>query len=311
MKLSVVATLYRSAPYLDEFLRRTSETAGALAGENYEIVLVNDGSPDQSLQLAVDASQRSRHIVVVDLSRNFGHHPAMRAGLSYARGEFVFLIDSDLEEAPEWMLDFWRKLHAEHIDVVYGVQETRKGSLFERISGQLYYSFFNTIANINHPINITTARLMTRRYVDSLLQFTEREMVFSCLWLITGYEQRSYPVKKLSRGATSYSLTKKCSHLINAVTSFSAAPLKLIFISGVIIFFGSIAYASYLTLNRIFFSRTVDGWTSIMVSIWFLGGMIVSFLGILGLYLSKIYTEVKQRPNVIVREVFGRERSSN
>jgi putative glycosyltransferase len=311
MKLSVVATLYRSAPYIDEFFRRATEAARTIVGDSYEIILVNDGSPDDSLQRAVNLSQANEHLVVVDLSRNFGHHPAMRAGLSYSTGEFVFLIDSDLEESPEWMVEFWAKLHNEKIDVVYGVQENRKGNFFERISGNLYYSFFNTIANINHPINITTARLMTRRYVDSLLQFNEREMVFSCLWLITGYDQRSYPVKKLSRGATSYSLTKKCDHLINAVTSFSAAPLKLIFISGVIIFVGAIAYAGYLTLNRIFFSRTVDGWTSIMVSIWFLGGMIVSFLGVLGLYLSKIYTEVKQRPNVIVREVFGKKRSAN
>lgn len=307
MKLSVVATLYRSAPFLEEFIQRSSEAAEKLVGESYEIVLVNDGSPDDSLALAVAQSRVNHHVVVVDLSRNFGHHPAMRAGLDHSRGEFVFLIDSDLEESPEWMNDFWEKLHNEQVDVVYGVQETRKGSWFERVSGQLYYSFFNMIANINHPRNITTARLMSRRYVDSLMLFTEREMVFSCLWLIAGYEQRPFLIKKLSRGATSYSFTKKCGHLVNAVTSFSAAPLKLIFICGIIIFFGSILYASYLTINRIFFSRTVDGWTSIMVSIWFLGGMIVSFLGIVGLYLSKIYTEVKQRPNVIVREIFGRE----
>ena len=307
MKLSIVATLYRSAPFIEEFIQRTSKVAQELVGNSYEIVFVNDGSPDESLQLAVAQSRINQHLVVVDLSRNFGHHPAMRAGLAHSRGDFVFLIDSDLEESPEWLGDFWTKLHNEQIDVVYGVQEARKGSWFERLSGQLYYSFFNMIANINHPINITTARLMTRRYVDSLLMFVEREMVFSCLWLIAGYEQRPFIVKKLSRGGSSYSFTKKCGHLINAVTSFSAAPLNLIFICGIFIFLGSITYASYLTINRIFFSRTVDGWTSIMVSIWFLGGMIVSFLGILGLYLSKIYTEVKQRPNVIVREIFGRE----
>ena len=123
MKLSIVATLYRSAPHLREFHQRATQAASALAGNDYEIVLVNDGSPDNSLDMAVELTKQDPHVVVVDLSRNFGHHKAMLAGLTYARGERVFLIDSDLEEEPEWLGDFAQTMARESADVIYGVQE--------------------------------------------------------------------------------------------------------------------------------------------------------------------------------------------
>src|SRR5512139_2401581 len=127
MKLSIVATLYQSAPYIAEFHQRSSAAAKKLAGEDYEIVLVNDGSPDNSLDLAVQLTESDSHVVVVDLSRNFGHHKAMMTGLAHARGEQVLLIDSDLEEEPEWLIAFAEQMQSEHCDVVYGAQEQRKG----------------------------------------------------------------------------------------------------------------------------------------------------------------------------------------
>jgi len=137
MKLSIVATLYQSAPYITEFRQRASAAARQLVGEDFEIVLVNDGSPDNSLDLAVQLTQSDDHVVVVDLSRNFGHHKAMVAGLEQAQGERIFLIDTDLEEEPEWLLDFSSIMAAESADVVYGVQQTRKGNWFERWSPPL------------------------------------------------------------------------------------------------------------------------------------------------------------------------------
>ena len=123
MKLSIVATLYQSAPYIDEFHKRASASAKQLLGDDYEIVLVNDGSPDNSLDLAIRLTERDSHVVVVDLSRNFGHHKAMMTGLAHAKGELVFLIDSDLEEEPEWLLSFASAMLDKRCDVVYGVQE--------------------------------------------------------------------------------------------------------------------------------------------------------------------------------------------
>lgn len=309
MKLSIVATLYRSASYVAEFHRRATEAAVAFAGADYEIVLVNDGSPDDSLRLVTELAAFDPHVLVVDLSRNFGHHKAMMAGLDHARGEHVFLIDSDLEEQPEWLSAFAQAMAAGGHDVVFGEQITRKGGWFERVSGEAFYRIFNLLANIDHPRNITTARLMTRRYVDALLQHRERELVISCLWVITGFSQKAYPVTKLSREGTSYSVRRRLSHVVNAMTSFSEMPLYLIFYCGLAIFSTSLLYACYLVVWRFFVPAATDGWTSVMVSIWLLGGLTISFVGVIGIYLAKVFSETKQRPYVVVRAVHGQRQS--
>ena len=306
MKLSIVATLYRSAPYIAEFCLRAGAAASQLVGDDYEIVLVNDGSPDNSLDLAVALTRQNHHVVVVDLSRNFGHHKAMMVGLEHAIGEQVFLIDSDLEEEPEWLLEFSRTLVAESADVVYGVQQQRKGGWFERWSGEAWYTLFNWLCDIDHPRNIVTARLMTRRYLDALLQFRERELEISCLWLITGFKQCEVVVRKHMTSASTYSLAKKIEHATNTITSFSAVPLKLIFYMGLCIFAVALIFAIYLVFNRAVLHHAVDGYTSLMVSIWLLGGMIISFVGVIGIYLAKVFSETKQRPYAIIREIHGR-----
>lgn len=311
MKLSIVATLYKSASYINEFHERATAAANRLVGDDYEIVLVNDGSPDESLDLAVKLTEQDSRVVVVDLSRNFGHHKAMLAGLSYAQGELIFLIDSDLEEEPEWLAEFANTMTNEAADVVYGVQETRKGNWFERWSGELYYSLFNYLANIDHPRDIVTARLMSRRYVEALLQFREREMVISCLWVITGFKQCARLVKKHAHSASTYSLTKKIGRATDAITSFSEAPLRLIFYVGLVIFAVALFYAGYLIFQKLVLGTPMDGWTSVMVSIWLLGGMVISFVGIIGIYLSKVFSETKQRPSFIVRAIRGQSTSTH
>jgi len=309
MKLSIVATLYQSSPYIAEFHQRASAAAKQLVGEDYEIVFVNDGSPDNSLDIAVQLTQHDSHVVVVDLSRNFGHHKAMIAGLEHAVGDRIFLIDSDLEEEPEWLLEFSADMLSKSADVVYGRQQERKGGWFEKWSGEIYYSIFNWLCNIDHPRNIVTARLMSRRYVNALLRYREREVVISCLWVSAGFKQCERFVRKHTSSDTTYSLSKKIAHALNAITSFSEMPLRLIFYIGIGIFFCAMAYAGDLIFQRLLQSRPVDGWTSVMVSIWVLGGMIISFIGIIGIYLSKIFSETKQRPHTIVREVYGRSNS--
>lgn len=310
MKLSVVSTLYRSAPYIDDFHRRVTSTAQKLT-DDYEIILVNDGSPDDSLDRAIRLSELDDHVIVVDLSRNFGHHKAMMAGLEHALGEQIFLIDSDLEEEPEWLLDFSTLMAAEKADVVYGKQQERKGGWFERWSGEIYYSVFNWLCNIDHPRNIVTARLMTHRYVKALLQYREREVVISCLWVSTGFKQCEKVVKKHMSSSTTYSLHKRIEHAVNAITSFSEVPLRLIFYLGISVLACALGYAGYLSFNRVFLSQPVDGWTSVMVSIWVFGGMIISFVGVIGIYLAKVFSETKQRPYTIVREVHGRSKSQD
>ncbi|MGF1765963.1 glycosyltransferase family 2 protein [Enterovibrio makurazakiensis] len=300
MKLSIVTTLYLSSPYIKEFYTRCVESA-KLITDDYEIIFVNDGSPDDSLSEVKQIADIDKKVVIVNLSRNFGHHKAIMTGLEYSRGDRVFLLDSDLEEKPEWLTEFNHRIENEKCDVIYGVQEKRKGEWFERVSGDIYYRIINLF--IEHPKDITTARLMTKQYVENLVRHQEREVVFSGLCLLTGFEQKSAVVKKTSKGSSTYSLRRKLSHLINTVTSFSSKPLIGIFFTGITISAITFLYAFSLIVNRLLFSAPVEGWTSIMVSVWLLGGIIISFIGLIGIYLSKIFTEVKRRPYTIVKEV--------
>ena len=308
MKLSIVATLYQSASYIKEFHQRASDAARQLVGDDYEIVLVNDGSPDESLDMAVKLTDDDSHVVVVDLSRNFGHHKAMMTGLAHATGERVFLIDSDLEEEPEFLLSFDAQMKNELSDVVYGVQEQRKGSWFERWSGQWFYRLFKALTAQTLPENIVTARLMSRRYVDALLRHEEREVFMAGLWHITGFIQCPQTVKKHSTSETTYTFRSKMSLFVNSVTSFSNAPLISIFYIGISISLFAIFYIGLLAINWIFLATPLSGWTSVMASIWLLGGMIISFIGVVGIYLSKVFSETKQRPYTIVRQIYARDK---
>lgn len=304
MKLSIVATLYQSAPYIQDFHRRAAAAARQLVGDDYEIVLVNDGSPDDSLERAIALCEADPHVIVVDLSRNFGHHKAMMTGLAHACGEHVFLIDSDLEEEPEWLSGFADQMASMGCDVVYGVQQQRRGGLFERWSGRLYYSLFRLLTGMAIPQNIVTARLMSRRYVKALLRHEEREVNIGGLWHITGFDQQAQGVTKHSSSETTYTLRRKLKVLIDSVTAFSNLPLIAIFYFGVCIFLGAACYTTYLVINYLVINKPFDGYTSIMASIWLLGGLIISFTGVIGIYLSRIFSETKRRPYTIVRQVY-------
>lgn len=304
MKLSIVATLYQSAPYIREFHERASASARSLVGADYEIILVNDGSPDDSLIVAVELAQDDRHVTVVDLSRNFGHHKAMMTGLSYAKGERIFLIDSDLEEDPEWVVPFAKQLEEDSCDSVYGVQEKRRGGVFERASGSIFYCLFRYLTGINQPNNIITARLMTKRYVEALLLHQEREVNIGGLWIITGFKQVSRVVSKHSSSPTTYSFSKKIEHLVNAVTSFSSKPLAFTFYAGFSISIGAFVFIAYLMFRYLFVAMPPDGYTSLIASIWLFSGLIIFFLGLQGIYISKVFSEVKNRPYTIVRSVY-------
>jgi putative glycosyltransferase len=303
MDLSIVTTLYRSSPYLAEFHRRASAAAGRSGAADYELVLVNDGSPDDSLEAAVELHRRDPHVVLVDLSRNFGHHKAIMTGLMQARGRMVFLIDCDLEEAPELLETFSAEMKRTGADVVFGQQTRRKGGWFERVSGEIFYRVFNRLSPEPMPRNTVTARLMTRRYVDSLVQHRDRELFLLGLMTITGYRQVPVPVVKGSKGATSYSFGHRLAMLVNAVTSFSNKPLVLIFYFGMLISLLALGGAAYLAIRWLFWGQYLVGWPSLIVSIWLLGGIMIMCIGIIGIYLAKVFMEVKSRPYTVVRAV--------
>lgn len=307
MKLSVVSTLYGSAPHLEEFHARMSHATRAVAGDDYEIILVNDGSPDDSLELAIQLLGDDNHLRIVDLSRNFGHHHAMISGLEQARGERVFLIDSDLEEDPDWLLKFWETMQDKSCDSVYGVQEQRKGGMVERFSGWIFYILFNFLTGFEFPKNIVTARLMNRAYLDAFLGHRERELSIGGLFFITGFDQCAVTVKKLHLSPSTYTLARKLSVFVNSVVSFSSKPLVGIFVFGMSVFLLSLFVSAYYVINAMILGEPPSGWTSLMVSVWMLGGLIISCIGIVGIYLSKVYNETKARPRAIVRRILERE----
>ena len=310
IELSVVTTLYYSQAHLVEFYERIKNSIDKLT-QSYEIIFVNDGSPDNSLQVVMELQKRDPNITIINLSKNFGHHKAMMTGLMHCQGQLVYLIDSDLEEEPEWLNMFHQKLLKENCDVVYGMQESRKGNWFEKISGAVYYKLLNKLSGTDFPKNVTTARLMTKRYVHSLTLHKERELMITGLFHITGYKQIAVNVKKHSHSATTYTFMKKLSLLITALTSFSDKPLLYIFYMGLIITLTSGFFIFNLVLKYLIWKISVPGWTSLIVSIWFIGGIISCFLGIIGMYISKIFTEVKQRPYTIIEGIYSSSNDKN
>ena len=308
MRLSIVATLYSSAPYIEEFCRRASDAARQMT-KDFEIVLVNDGSPDNSLELALSIRKTNAHVKIVDLARNFGHHKAMQTGLLHAKGELVFLIDSDLEEDPALLSSFLTEMERTGADVVYGVQRKRRGRWFERLSGAVYYKLFNAITSSPVPPNLMTVRLMTRRYVDALAQYQEREFNIGALWTYAGFTQVPMHLDKAYKGSSTYNLSRKMVHVVNSVTSFSSTPLEAIFYMGAAIALFAGIYGAYLVGRWWVVDEIPEGWSSLIVSVWFLGGLTLLALGVIGVYLSKVFSEVKQRPFTTVRQVYEATRT--
>jgi putative glycosyltransferase len=305
MDLSIVTTLYYSAPYIEEFYRRASSAAKQITS-NYELIFVDDGSPDKSLDLALSLYARDPRVRVLELSRNFGHHRAIMTGLEHAKGDLVFLLDSDLEEAPELLQQFYTEMQATGADVAYGVQRSRRGRLFERVTGDLFYVIFNSLSTVSIPANAITARLMKQEYVKALVQHKDREICLSALYAITGFRQVAVPVEKGHKGKTTYNLARRGTALVDAITSFSNRPLIFIFYLGSAVVTVSTLAGVALILRVLFFGPFLPGWASLMVSIWFLGGLMVFCIGIVGMYLSRVFSETKERPYTIIRQLHQR-----
>lgn len=298
LELSIVTTLYRSAPFIKDFHARATASAAAVS-ESYEIVFVNDGSPDNSAAVAKQITKTDSHVRVVELSRNFGHHVAAFAGIEAARGERVFLIDSDLEESPEWLELFTQVMEENNADVVYGFQSERIGIL-----GGLFYKVFNAISDTRIPANACTVRLMRRSYVDALTQVRDRKMFMAGMFMWAGFHQIGVPVSKARRreSKSTYDMIRQLGLFIDAVTSFSSKPLYAAFFAGAAFAAGSSLIGLMLVARKLLYPETVlAGFTTLLVSIIFMGGLIIFFLGVIGIYISKIFAEAKDRPLYLTR----------
>lgn len=304
MKLSIVTSLYCSALYLREFYSRMRASAQKIT-DDFEIILVNDGSPDDSLAVALSLYEQDEHVKIIDLSRNFGHHRAFMTGVEHAQGEYIFFIDCDLEEDPELLELFYNAIReSQDVDVVYGVQEARKGGWLEKITGALFFGILANLSNVAIPRNLITMRILKKRFAENLLKHRERELFLAGIFALTGFNQKPLVVKKHHRGKSTYTLRKKLDLAINSFVSFSSKPLEYIFYLGLFTTFFSILYIVLIIGKKIFLGIGVEGWTSLIASIWLLGGMVLFSIGIVGIYLAKVFTEVKARPLTIVKNVY-------
>ena len=305
MKLSIVSTLYMSEAQLEEFHRRAVAAAERITPD-YEVVLVDDGSPDGSVSVARQLISRDGRVRLVRLSRNYGHFHAIMTGLTHARGDLIFLIDSDLEEAPEILGEFYARMQQvgdeDPIDVVYGVQTQRKGRLLERSLGAFFYLLFNFVSEIKVPRNALVARLMTRRYVEALLRYRERELFMLGVLTVVGFRQEPVRIEKADSAPTTYHLWKKVSLTLKSMASFSDKPLSAIFLLGSGISFLALLGMLYLLITYFAFSwHYLTGWTSLSLLISFFGGMILVSIGTVGFYLGRIFVEVKDRPVIVMQ----------
>lgn len=304
MKLSIVTTLYRSEPFIDRFIKKSVEAAEKLGGE-FEIILVDDGSPDTSAAMARVIAEADPRVLVVELSRNFGHHAAALCAIEYAKGDLIFLIDSDLEVDPRRLSDFFELMTRTDADVVYGVQESRKGSFASRHLGSAFWKIFNAVSDVSVPNNVMTERLMTRRYVDALLQLGDKNLFMGGMFYWPGYRQVPLPLTKEARATKStYSLRKRAVLLVQAISSFSSVPLLIIFWLGIAIFAAAGIYSLALIATKLFFPATiVTGFTFLAVLSLVSFGINLMALGVVGLYIHRIFRQVQDRPRYIVKQV--------
>lgn len=301
MAVSLVSTLYKSAPFVDEFVTRCL----ALMGPHDELVLVDDGSPDNSLVLARERAASDPRIIVVELARNFGHHVAILAGLGHAQGDRVFFVDSDLEEAPELLTEFTTIMDASGADVVFGIHDHSEGSVLRKATSRAFWRIFNWASDSATPLDICNVRLMNRRYVEALVSLPESNVFLGGMFHWVGFKQIAISIERRQRSSKStYSVVGRIALAVRSIISFSTAPLKAMFLLGMAISTLSFLLAMYYLVLKVLNPTIQLGFTTLIISIWFLSGIIIACLGVIGIYLAYMYTETKRRPRVVVRDVF-------
>jgi len=297
--------MYKSRPFIEQFVTECLKALDEIECRDFEILLVNDGSPDDSMAYALDRKKDVPQLVLLDLSRNFGHHHAMQAGLHHARGNLIFLIDCDLEVPPLVLPEFYRKQKETGADLVYGYQKLRKGGLFEKISGGVFSKGFNLLSDTKIPENIVTERIMTRRFVNALLQMGDRNLFLGGMMSWTGFEQIGLSVRKKQReGRSTYTPIKRIRLMVNAVSSFSSQPLVWLFNAGVVITLLSFVFFAYLVIRKLLFDDTLLGFTSIMALMTLTLGILTTAMGLVGIYLGKVFNQVQNRPTYIIKDIF-------
>jgi dolichol-phosphate mannosyltransferase len=278
-------------------------------GYEYELLFVNDGSLDDSLSKLIDIQKQDKRVSVIDFSRNFGHQIAVTAGLDYARGEAIIIMDSDMQDPPKVSFDLIKKWE-EGYDVVYAQRRSRKDTFFKRTTASLFYRLLQKLADINIPRNTGDFRLLDRKVVDEMKRFKEHNRFLRGMVSFVGFRQTAVLFDRDERyaGVTGYPLKRMIKFAADGIFSFSTYPLK--FIRNVGFFVATLAFMGilYAIFMKIFFPDvTIEGWTFIVISILFTGGIQLIMLGVLGSYIGRIYTEVQARPLYSVARIYAKK----
>lgn len=306
-RVSLAIPIYNEEAVVPELVRRTTAVLDTLPGGPHEIVFVNDGSSDGTLGLLEAAAERDPRIVVVELSRNFGHQTALAAALDQASGAVVILMDADLQDPPEaipTLVDHYRQGY----DVVYVRRVNRKEPWWLRLCYYVFYRLLATLSSIELPLDSGDFGLMSRRVVDEIRSMPEHHRYLRGLRTWVGFRQIGIPVERAARhaGRTKYSPLKLLKLASDGIFAFSIVPLRAAAILGTLAIMGSCLYALY-SLYAKFWLHSPQGFTAIIFVVTFLSGVNLFFLGIIGEYVGRVYEEAKARPHYVVRRVFSQQ----
>jgi dolichol-phosphate mannosyltransferase len=315
--ISIVIPIYNEEECLPLLHSQLTQTS-ALRGEGFEVVFVDDGSSDSSFLIMQDIVQKDDRFRLVKLTRNFGHQGAVSAGIAHARGDAVVIMDGDLQDPPEELskfLDKWR----EGYEVVYAIREKRKEGILKRLSYSMFYKFLATISDIRIPLDSGDFCLLDRKVVDTLNhELPENIRFVRGLRAYAGFKQTGIRYEREARAAGNpkYTFRKLLKLAMDGVFGFSTLPLRLATYSGLFISLVSFAIGVFLFFQRIlnfklfgYSAEDTPGLATLGVGVYFLGGIILVFLGMIGEYIGRIYIEVKRRPPYIVEAVYGAETS--
>ncbi|HEX4037906.1 MAG TPA: glycosyltransferase family 2 protein [Acidobacteriaceae bacterium] len=303
--LSVVVPCYNEQDGVEECHRRLRGVLAAL-GIPWEIVFVNDGSKDATLPALLALQGDDPHVVIVDLSRNFGHQLAVTAGIETARGSAIVMIDADLQDPPELIAEMVRLWRANY-QVVYGVRTARRGETgFKLWSAKAFYRIINALADVEIPLDSGDFRLIDRRVAEVVLKMRERHRLLRAMYSWVGFPQTGIPYERAPRfaGKTKYPLRRMIGLALDGIISFSTAPLRMLTFTGIATAFLAFAGAIYALVVRLFTHHWVTGWATLFIAVTFFSGLQLISLGVMGEYLGRIYTEVKQRPLYVIQSVF-------
>lgn len=307
MELSIVSPVYKGEKMLDELVRRISEATETIT-DDYEIVLTNDGSPDNSWEGIKRICESNKKVVGVNLSRNFGQPYAITAGLSYAKGNYIVVIDCDLQNRPEEIPRLYKKAK-EGYDIVFACRVKREDTFLKRMSSLVFHKVYNFLSGNNTNKEVAEFGLYSKKVIDVYLGIPEYARSFAELIQTLGFNVGTIEVLHAERaeGESSYTLKSLLKLAFDNMISNSNKPLFLAVLLGFVMSFGSFLMAIYNIIAKYLGINEVVGYTTIVFSIWFVGGLLLFMLGIVGLYIGKIFDQVKGRPIFIVKDVINTE----